>query len=228
MFAKVLLSTVLLSFFLLFPVIICSETVSGVYTYQEKVGDTIIPFYWKVERSGGRVKVIVYEEEKSFINSCSENGATWEWRFVYKNKHDINAVRNGNVLTISGTKGGKKVERVIELDDRPWFQPLSYSLREFLDSSKKEVSFWTIRADTFEPIVLVARKKGIELVTFQEAEVSAQKIEVRAEGFSSHFWSGSYWFRKSDNIFLKYRSVHGFPGTTETVVTLLKTPGENG
>ncbi len=221
MSVKGLLVIIVLSFWVVLPYDTEAESTSRVYTYQERVGDKIIPFYWKTEHQDDHVNILVYEEEKSFVNICRLDGATKQWRFTYKNRHEISVLREGNTLRISGMKEGKSLDQDYEIDDRPWFQPLSYSLREFLDSDKTQISFWTIRIDSLKPVALVAQKIGDEIVTVQGKAVIAQKVELRADGFYSHFWHADYWFRKKDNIFLIYRGVHGLPGTDETVVTLI-------
>ncbi len=52
----------------------------------------------------------------------------------------------------------------------------------------------------------------------------AQRVRLCAEGFRSLLWHGTYWYRKSDKLFLMYRSVQGSPGTPETVVELIAEP----
>lgn len=191
------------------------------YKYQEEVGDKVIPFSWEIKESEGQVLVTVYEKDKSFFNVCSDDGVTTKWRFYHRAKHDIVVRRQGNQLYVTGTKEGDSYKKTFEIDGRPWFQSLSYSLGNFLRSEEKTIQFWTVRADSLEPIVLKASKKAEEPFVFKGSTIAAQKIEVRASGFYSPFWHGSYWFRKSDQLFLMYRSVHGLPGTEETVVTLL-------
>ncbi len=196
----------------------------GIYKYQESVGDKIIPFYWKVEEKDTLITVSVFEENKSFINVCSADGATLQWQLKVSGKHDIVANRIGNFLKVSGTRNGKVYNKSVEIDERPWFQPLSFSIRSFLASDLKTMSFWIIRVDTIEPIAMKVVKKRDDKILFNNTVISAQKVEVRVEGFYSPFWHGTYWYRKSDKLFLKYKSVHGPPGTKETVVKLINLP----
>jgi hypothetical protein len=86
------------------------------------------------------------------------------------------------------------------------------------------MSFWTIRTDTVEATTLQVKKAGEEEIPVNGKKIMAQRVELRAEGFFSHFWHGTYWFRKSDKLFLMYRSVHGSPGTPETVIELMGEP----
>ncbi len=196
----------------------------GIYKYQESVGEKIIPFYWKVEKKDTLITVSVFEENKSFINVCSADGATLQWQLKVSGKHDIVANRTGNLLNVSGTRNGKMYKKTVKIDERPWFQPLSFSIRNFLASDLTKMSFWIIRVDTIEPIAMKVEKKEDDKILFNNTLITAQKVEVRVEGFYSPFWHGTYWYRKSDKLFLKYKSIHGPPGTKETIVKLIKLP----
>jgi len=202
------------------------ELPKGIFGYTETVGDTVIPFSWKVEEYSDSVIIKVFEKQKSFLNICSYDGSTLKWQIKEKGRHDIVAERIGNTLNITGIRFGKPYSKTVQIDDRPWYQPLSYSLAEFLDSDKDMTSFWVIRADSIEVLPLTARKIGEEKIYIGDLEIPSQKVEVRAEGFKSKFWHSTYWYRKSDNLFIRYRGVHGFPGTDETIVELVKSPEE--
>ena len=201
------------------------EIPPGSYSYRETIGEVTTYFYWKLEEQEQQRIVTVHEKKKSFVNLCSVDGTTWRWQLKdTDNNHDIIAERQGDQLKISGVRYGEVYEETVELDERPWFQPLSYSLRNFLGSKEESMSFWTIRTDTVEATTLQVKKAGEEELSVNGKKIVAQRVELRAEGFFSHFWHGTYWFRKSDKLFLMYRSVHGSPGTLETVVELTGEP----
>ncbi len=195
------------------------------YSYRETTGEITTYFYWKLEAHEQQRIVTVHEKEKSFVNYCSADGTTWRWQFKdTDNNQDILAERQGDELKITGVRYGEVYENTVELDERPWYQPLSYSLRNFLHSEEESMSFWTIRADTVEARTLQVKKIGEEEIQVNGTTIIAQRVEVRAEGIFSHFWHGTYWYRKSDKLFLMYRSIHGSPGTPETVVELMSEP----
>ena len=196
----------------------------GIFDYQERVGNTIIPFNWQAEENEDGVSITVFEDKKAFYNLCTPDGNTLKWKIVEEGKHDITAIRRGDQLHISGIRNGKEYNDVIKIDERPWYQPLSFSLGKFLNSTEEETTFWVIRADTIEVIALTARKVGDEILHIENKDVVSQKVEVRAEGFFSSFWSANYWYRKGDNLFLRYQSVHGLPGTDATIVELVRSP----
>lgn len=199
---------------------------SGIFGYLETVGNKVIPFNWQVKRQDGNLLITVTEEGKIFFNLCTDNGETLKWRIQVDGKHDLTAERRENTLHIQGTRFGNEYDDTVEIDERPWYQPLSFSLGSFLNSEKEDISFWVIRADKIEVIALTAKKLGVEEIMFAGSKVPAKKIVIRAEGFYSQFWHATYWYRESDNLFLRYQSVHGLPGTDETIVELVKTPGK--
>lgn len=106
------------------------------------------------------------------------------------------------------------------VDDRPWYQPMSFSLGAFLATSRSEVSFWTIRSDKLEVVAMQAEKGEVEEVTVAGRRVRARKVVIRRQGTLAAVWQASFWFREDDRIFVRYQGVHGPPGTDEAVVQL--------
>lgn len=218
-------SSVYQAVFILWLTVSCAVAGENDFLYQERVGDEITKFTWSAKAKGDLIEVVSEAEKKIFHNLCRSDGVTLEWKMKDEFEgHDIKALRQQDLLKISGVKNGERYEETVGLGGKPWFQPISFSLRDFLKSSGNSISFWTIRADKVEPIVLEAVKKGEEKLRYNNELVLAQKVEVRAEGFFSHFWHGTYWYRKSDKQLLLYKSVHGLPGTKETIVQLVAEP----
>jgi hypothetical protein len=194
-----------------------------VHSYRETVGNASIYFYWQIEETGQQRTIFVHEKNKAFVISCSDTGETRRYQVKDSDKnHDILAARQDDELKISGIRHGKVYSETVKLDKRPWYQALSYSLRTFLKSEDDAMTFWTIRNDTFEVTSLQAKKEGEEEVLVNGKKINAHKVVLRAEGFYASFWHGTYWYRKGDMLFLMYRSVHGLPGTPETVVELIE------
>ena len=190
------------------------------YLYQENTGDQVKEFRWNRSSSSQEELVTVNEEDKTLVNHCDPAGHTLAWHFQQGAKTDIDVRREGNILKISGILRGEKVERTEPLDDRPWYQPLSFSLREFLNSAESTRSFWMIRSDNLELITIRAEKLGVEEIAVSGRKMTARKVEIRKEGLLASLWHGDYWFRTGDNLFVRYQGVHGPPGTPETLVQL--------
>lgn len=208
----------------IFPVTVQGQdTPAPVHSYSETVGNASTYFYWQMEETGRQRTISVQEKNKTFVISCSDKGETRRYQVEDSdNNHDILAERQDDELVISGIRNGKVYSETVKLDERPWYQALSYSLRTFLESENESMTFWTIRNDTFEVTSLQAEKKGEEEILVHGEKMNAHKVVLRAEGFYASFWHGTYWYRKGDMLFLMYRSVHGLPGTPETVVELME------
>lgn len=189
--------------------------------YLESTGMKEKTFQWRHPTVQEEV-IIVNEEDAAFVNHCDRAGSTYAWDFQQGRQTVIHAVREGNVLRISGTLRGKPIDTAQTIDERPWFQPLSFSLRSFLDSPETKTSFWTIRSDNLEVVTMQAKKGDTEEITVVGRRIQARKVEIRREGFLAAFWQATFWFRKGDRVFVRYQGIHGPPGTRETVVQLSK------
>lgn len=192
--------------------------------YRETTGKRSNDFTWKIQGTD-QVVISVQQEDGLYLNICNPDGETLEWHYRKDPSTRIVARRHGNSIRISGRLEGKTVDTVAEIDDRPWFQPLSYSLRHFLRGRGGKVRFWMIRPDSLKVIRLKAEKDRVEALMIGSQQIQTEKVLVRPAGLLSPFWYGSYWFRDSDQLFLRYLGQHGLPGTPKTVVTLVSDQG---
>lgn len=199
---------------------LAADTPQLSWLYRESTGGEAKEFEWRHSSLAGQEVITVHEEDATFVNRCDPSGRTLSWQFKGKEATDVTAVRHGNTLQIGGTLEGERVDATRAIDDRPWYQPLSFSLRFFLQSGLAEASFWTIRSDTLEVVTMRAKRQGTEEVEVAGRRTPAFKVEVRRDGLLSSFWHGTFWFRKDDLQYVRYAAVHGPPGTGETVVQL--------
>lgn len=190
------------------------------YTYREVTGEESKEFSWQLLENGNQVMIIASAADEKLVNICREDGGTLRWHVEQGTATNLQAERIGNTIFLRGRFQGKIVDKSIDIDDRPWFQPLSYSLRTFSGDDRKNLSFWTIRMDTLELVAMQAERWGMDVIQIAGKEIRARRVEIRKDGFFSAIWSANYWFRADDNIFVQYRGTHGFPGTPETRVTL--------
>jgi hypothetical protein len=189
------------------------------YEYIERTGTSRTVFSWEMNGSQ-EITIRVKQGQTVFVNHCDRSGATFQWKFQNA-ASDIHVDRLGNKLHMTGITKGQKVNRIIQLDDSPWYQPLSYSFRNFLASNRSSTLFWIIRSDNLKAIKMKAEKDGIEEIQVGDDRFESHKIRVSPHGLAGYLWSGKYWYRVSDGLFLKYRGTKGMPGTPETVVELL-------
>lgn len=192
------------------------------YLYRENTGKAEKNFQWSQISSAQDEVITVNEQDATFVNHCDRTGKTHAWDFQQGRQTTIHVVRAGNILRISGILGGKPIETTETIDDRPWYQPLSFSLRSFFDSPETKISFWMIRSDNLKVVTMQAKKGESEEITVAGKKVRAQKVVLSREGLLAGFWQATFWFRQDDRIFVRYQGIHGPPGTSETVVQLLK------
>lgn len=193
---------------------------AGDVRYRETVGEDTVYFTWRSETAED-ILVTVHREAARFVNRLTADGDTLAWGYRSEGI-EVQAERLDNQLRIWGRVDDTLLQERYPIDADPWYQPLSYSLRGFLQSDRQHVRFWTIRLDELEPVKLKAAKIGTETIETPAGRFEARKVEVRLDGWLSFAWHGIYWYRKSDGLFLKYRGVNGLPGTPPTVIELME------
>ena len=194
-----------------------------VFVYRERTGDQQqIEYRWSLEQRNELFIISSIQPEKQFQTVCTADGATLSWSLQKSNGESMTAHREGNTMHLFGKMDGKTTDKDITIDDRPWFQPLSFSLRSMVTGTKTEQDFWIVRPDNFSLVVLKAEKNECRTAEINNKEEDICEVEIKKKGWLASFWHASYWFRKSDGLFVEYRSVHGLPGTSETVIQLIQ------
>lgn len=190
------------------------------HTYTEMTGNRKDSFVWKLNQFGNGVEIEASGGREKLINRCDPSGMTREW-IVTTPEQSVRVEREGNTLIFSGIDQGQHIDKIVAIDESPWFQPLSFSLRKFIDSPQESILFWHIRSDNLEPVKLAAVKVGLS----SEDVCDGQKgyfVEIRPAGLFAPLWQASLWFRSGDNVFCRYESRHGIWGTPRTVIFLDK------
>ena len=189
--------------------------------YHEVTGDKHEHFLWSMTPGSTTVRISSKKghEETSLV--CLPTGEVTHWQQKDANGTFLTAIRSGESLSITGKRDGNEILKRFELDEKPWYQFLSFSLRSFLaDKNAQTTTFWMLRPDTLEPFLLEASKVGSETIKYLRKPLSAIKIKVAPHGFMGAFWHVHYWYRLPDFLFVMYRGTHGGPLTPETIITL--------
>ncbi|HKJ05685.1 MAG TPA: hypothetical protein VJ974_08820 [Geopsychrobacteraceae bacterium] len=199
-----------------------AETLIEQHHYLETVGNKSMTLNWCLFEAQ-RFKVRTSHGTEEDLTWVDKGFATWLWQFTDQTPgSDFRVERQGNTLKLSGKLRGKVIDRVHEIDDAPWFQTLSLSLRLFLKGSQKSIEFWSLRPTTLEVYKLRAVKKGIEEIEVSQKMVRADRVEIRLAGFGRILWKADYWFRLNDAVFIRYVGPSGPPGTPKTIVSLIR------
>ena len=123
------------------------------YSYVETTGSRAIPIEYVIEK-GEQVVIRVKRADEHFYNRCEPSGATVEWNYRGDDV-EVRAQRDGRTLVVQGHRHGKPFQQQHPIDEAPWFQPLSYVLKPFVQSDRQVLRFWLIRTDNLETELLL-------------------------------------------------------------------------
>lgn len=191
------------------------------YVYRETRGAETNLYVWTLDAVDNDVRVTFAQDPQTHVTLCQPNGAAFRWSFRDDNT-EVQAHRVGQEVIITGQRGGQPFNKRIDVGDEPWYQPLSYSLRQFVHSDSSTARFWLMRPDTFDTLRLKAERAGRERIATQTGDVLADKVRISTTGLLSGMWAAYYWFDADTGVFLRYEGVNGLPGTPKTVIQLLK------
>lgn len=195
--------------------------------YEEKTEEQFTGHYFTIEKSGAGYSIKLNSEtgENSIIQSfeVDNNLATLSWMFENpKENTKITASRDGNKIFLKGRSKGKPIDKTFKINDFPWNQTFNIGLERFALSPGKTMIFWGIGTrgpGNMKITKFKAKKKRIETITIKDNEVKAVYVTISLTGLLSLFWTGKYWYRESDGVFLRYKGKNG-PGTDISIMEL--------
>lgn len=191
-----------------------------VHRYQQKSGDNSYYFDWILDESDGYLlrAISTFDEHRTVMDQTM---ATRHWHL--SNPADdtsVQAYREGNQIVLTGRFCGAPFEKRKDIDEAPWFQSLSTSLRALLSSNHTSTEFWAIRPDKLTVHKVRATQKGMETLNLGEQTFETKKIEIRLTGIASLLGRAHYWFHASDLLLLQYQGPSGLPSIPATTITL--------
>lgn len=188
------------------------------YKYLTTVGEKSEVVHWCIQKSN-TVQMLYSTQDEISITETDQKLSTLQWtKKNERQKTEITVLRQDKEIVIQGIFNGSPIDRKVEIDDIPWYQATTWSLRNFVLSKEASKVFWTIRASSLKPYKVVATKIGEEPLEGLTGMNQTIKVELRIQGFLSHFWKSHYWFRKSDGVFLRFEGTKGLPGSPLAVV----------
>jgi hypothetical protein len=198
---KHLASALILLLFFLSPAL-CRD-----FAYIQKTKDITMKLAVKISEEEG-VSTITCSDDYYLITNevkVKKGSGVFEWTFKDpKNASDVKGLREGNVIKLAGKYKDRDFVKEHYIDDRPWHQVFTWDLGDFFASDEKRIEFWAVRPENLESAgVLVAYKDKEEKVDVGGSEVEAVNVKVTLAGLLSIFWTGDYWYRKSDNLYIR-------------------------
>jgi hypothetical protein len=190
------------------------------HRYLQQSDDQREYFNWILEQSDGYLlqAVSAAEEHRAIMD---EFMATRLWTLTNPTEDtEVEARRVENRIVLRGRFHGYPIDRRLIIDDSPWYQSLSASLRHFLAASQASTEFWTLRPDKLTVHKVRAKKMGSETLQLMGRQVETKKVEVCLTGLAALFGRARYWFRASDHLLLRYQGPKGLPGVPATTITI--------
>jgi hypothetical protein len=188
--------------------------------YLETTGEKQKNFSWVLANEEGWL-LTAQDQQETHRAWLKDDFSTVRWNLVSADKStDISVSRQGNRLHIKGILDGETCDRTLELNDKPWLQALSISLRTLLEDSDQNREFWMLRPDNLDLHLMQVSEVRATDLPFNGSTLPAWQVEIRPTGWKTYLWSAHYWFRQSDLCFLKYEGVSGPPGSPMTTIIL--------
>jgi hypothetical protein len=177
------------------------------YTYVQKAKDVTMKLTVKISEKEGVTSIACSDDYYLITNTVKvkNDSGVFEWTFQDpKNGSDVKGLREGNVIRLLGKYKDRDFKKEHYIDDRPWHQVFTWDLGNFLASDQKRIEFWAIRPDNLESAgVLAAYKDKEEKITVGGVEVESVNVKVTLAGLLTIFWTGDYWYRKTDNFYVR-------------------------
>jgi len=192
-----------------------------IHHYREVTGTSSEDVCWHLLK--GDTLILTYTSTtERHVTTTGPGYRTIRWQVTdAADETDFVAKRQGDTIVIEGTFKGEPLDKTVAIDDAPWYQATSLSLRGLIASDDAKRVFWTIRPDILTPHKIKAVKKEIETVAAEENQKKLQHIRLRATGMLAPFWKSDYWFALPRGIFQRFEGPSGPPGSPMTVVTRL-------
>lgn len=112
---------------------------------------------------------------------------------------NLEAVKNGEYISLKGTFRGKAQEKNYKIGDGLWYQMMEMAMPAFITSEEEEIVFYSIGTGNNRGALglgeFAAKKLGDEKITVAGKTVDCWKISMVLTAFS-WAWTGFYWYDK--------------------------------
>jgi len=205
------------------------------HEYLKQTGSESLHFDWQLTRGNDLTLLTTLGTQKD-TTRMGLDLSTLSWSVDDPQTETLIKVsRQGQKLAFQGVFNGDEIDRKVKIDSAPWYQALSLSLRQFTDSEKMSIEFWSIRPDTLDVHRLKVFRETEESIKINNVTCETIKLKIQLTGLKAVFWSCYYWLRKDDGLFVRYEGPSGPPGWPLTRVELINpchqvqvNPGGNG
>ncbi len=188
-----------------------------IHHYHKVTGKTCLEVTWRLQHRDGYTLTYTSGGE-TYVTVTDKTYNTLSWQVVSDDgKTDLTAVRDKKAISLSGRYKGETIDKRLEIDDAPWYQATSLSLRGFIASTDDKRLFWTIRASNLSVHKIKAIRK--EVTPSSETGCHLQHVRLTLPGLLAPFWKSDYWFSLPECVFFRFKGPSGPPGSPDTIVT---------
>ncbi len=178
-------------------------------SYSEKTGEIVQKSYVTIKDfvEGEKELRQTVESPEGIIKSefiLDEQNMVSEWR-VSSADEAINykGRKEWHTLFIDGTFNGNLIDKVVNLDDKPFFDFPEFNLKFFVLSEQRNVYFWMLRKDRLIKRLMYAKKRGEETLLINGKKMDVIKVYYSEAGMREKHYKAFLYFRKSDGLFVK-------------------------
>jgi len=172
-------------------------------SYTETHGSSTSVVQYTVARSGQTIELASSGGAVSdSIRWTAGTGTVWWKEIDSASRIDIEAVRVGDVVTVTGTHKGAVIKRRINLDAAPWYQIFGPLIEELLPDLKGQKEFWVVNPDDLVPHKMLTRRIGEERIPLGGTSMDSVKVHFSPAGMLAPFWGADFWYRPADGLYL--------------------------
>lgn len=190
------------------------------YSYKLTRGKVTSTVQW-TEQDNGNGKTITIEPfpGKSYVQKVDARHRTTEWHFTCKSEEtDVKITLRDGTYSISGLHKGKKVEKSVKSNGKPWYQNISYASEHLLKKEGEVLTYECFRPDNLDFNTMTATHTGKEELN----GINTDKIRINPTGKFAKMWSCHYFIDPARELMICYKAVEGMPGTPLTTWMLTK------
>lgn len=182
--------------------------------------------HWDITKQENDYKMVSFSKEgiRTFISDSG--GSIKEFRYEdYNESVYFSGKIHNSEVHVSSSDNVNNQNSSFKSKITYWYQPLGFCFFDFACSEDTSRQFFMVNQKDLEPVKMVIKKKGTEIINLHNKEVPALKAELRLSGILAPFWSGTYWLNPENGILLRYIGTFG-PGTETTTMELQESSGQ--
>ncbi len=205
-------------------VALCSVTAQNSMTYVYQIvsqGEVRDSVEWKVIMDSDKILLESDLDGTNYSYICNSDYSIRSVDLISEDQDYLHLSGEGKRILAHGRQGGVIINETIKRSKYPWYQNIGWAATSMLSKGDDEITFSLIRPDNLSVLTMQATVVEDEDVVHENAIYSAIKVKVTLTGILKHFWSGYYWYRKSDYKMVKYQGTTGAPGSPMLTMLLI-------